>query len=174
MLDIRYDAFSTRNYVMILFPYHLGTLLRAIHDSKSRSHGWSSSAVATASHPSSTRRYPPFRIVLTDRIFKDVLQFERLNFRFSTSITRRDEPIFVTTDKRRKNSATSNNEYRINPRYAMPRERLRSKRRRGWWCTRQKRWRDREKRGVVACTVAERTRCPLAASTGTRIALELE
>lgn len=107
MLDIRCDAFSTRNYVKILFPYHLGTLLRAIHDSKSRSRGWLSSVVATASHPSSTRRYPPFRIVLTDRIFEDVPQFDRFNFRYSTFITRRDEPIIVTTDKGRKNSITN-------------------------------------------------------------------
>lgn len=50
-----------------MFPYHLGTSLRVAHDSRSRSRGWPSSVDATASHPSSTRCYLPFRIILTDR-----------------------------------------------------------------------------------------------------------
>jgi len=69
-------TFSTCGYVEMMFPYHLDTSLRAAHDSRSRSRGWPSSADATASHPSSTWYYLPFRFILTDwrvkLLFEDV------------------------------------------------------------------------------------------------------
>lgn len=154
--------------VAVSFAYRLGTSLRATHDSKSRSHGWSSSAGATAScslpranvilsvvlaaRSSSSRR----TTILSEWLRSDNRCCPTNNKSIQTYTRDRtgkaDSQIVMTmADKgrRRRWAWCTRWARRINLSHTMSRERLLSARGRGCWCTHRRRNEEREAKSVT-------------------------